>query len=178
MVICYFIIVRIAGIAITGVNDHNRVVTGNHLPDYSYIYATATSGTPLIARCVTGLGPSDGEDNNALGGLYFNGTRIPNGNCNASTAIQPNGALLSNFVGVINLLQCGAFSTEGEGIYTCRMMDSSRMFQRMRLGIYLPGRSEFLRMYIRIHKTYVCIMFIHVQRYVRMMCFYTKIKFN
>ena len=121
---------------------HNRVVTRNHLTHYSYIDATDISGTPLIARCVTGLGPSSTEDNNALGGLYFNGSRIPNGNCNTSTAIQPNGALISNFIGVINLLQCGAFSTDGEGIYTCRMMDSSRRYQEMQLGVYFAGRSE------------------------------------
>ena len=132
--------------------DHNRIVTGNHLTDYSYIYTTATSGTPLIARCVTGLGPSSTDDNNALGGLYFNDSRIPNGNCNASASVQANGALISNFVGVINLLQCGAFSTDGEGIYTCRMMDRLRMYQTMRLGVYFAGRSE-LRIYVCI---YVC----------------------
>ena len=140
--------------------DHNRVITGNHLTDYSYIYATATSGTPLIARCVTGLGPSGSDDNNALGGLYFNGSRIPNGNCNTSASVQANGALVRNFVGVINLLQCGAFSTDGEGIYTCRMMDNLRMYQSMKLGIYFPGRSElFMCTYVRI---YMCFSTIYI----------------
>ena len=143
--------------------DHNRIVTGNHITDYSYIYTNATSGTPLIARCVTGLGPSSTDNNNALGGLYFNGSRIPNGNCNASASVQANGALISNFVGVINLLQCGAFSTDGEGVYTCRMMDSLRIYQSMRLGIYFAGRSGlFMCVYIRMYMyVFFCIIMLY-----------------
>ena len=30
-----------------------------------------------IAHCMTGLGPSNTDNNSALGGLYFNGSRIP-----------------------------------------------------------------------------------------------------
>ena len=122
--------------------NHDQIVTDNHLPDYSSIMVTATSGTPLIARCVTGLGPSDNDDNNALGELQFNGSYIPNGICNTTGSIQPNGALIQNFVGVINLYQCGAFSTNAEGIYTCTMRDSAMVPQSMSLGIYFAGRSE------------------------------------
>ena len=90
---------------------------------------------------MTGLGPNDDDDNNALGGLYFNGNRIPNGPCSGSV-VQPNGTSLDNFVGVIDIFQCGAFSPAEEGVYTCTMMTSSMMNQSMRLGIYLTGRSE------------------------------------
>ena len=111
--------------------------------DYSYINAEepAANSSVLLARCVTGLGPSDGEDNNALGGLYFNGIRIANGMC-GSSVVQPSGATINSVVGVINLRQCGAFSTTGEGVYTCILQNSSMMDQSMRLGIYLTGRSE------------------------------------
>ena len=91
---------------------------------------------------MTGLGPSDGDDNNALGGLYFNGARIPNGNCNASTAIQPIGAMISKYVGVMDLHQCRALTPTEEGVYTCVMINSSMMMQSMRLGMYRPGRSK------------------------------------
>ena len=90
---------------------------------------------------MTGMGPNDGVDNNALGGLYFNGNRIPNGPC-GSSVVQPNGTSLNNFVGVIDIFQCGAFSPSGEGVYTCTMMNSAMMDQSMRLGVYSAERSE------------------------------------
>ena len=135
----------IIGIAITG---GNQIVSDNILPDYSYIYAEdlMSSASVLIARCVTGLGPSGSDDNNALGGWYFNGNRIPNGICDpGSSIVQPNGASLNNYVGVINLLQCRRFSTTREGVYTCTLRNSSMINQSMRLGIYFNGRSEYLR---------------------------------
>ena len=121
----------------------NQIVNDNVLPDYSYITAenVMTNTSVLIARCVTGLGPSGSDDNNALGGLYFNGSRIPNGIC-GSSVVQPSGATIDNFVGVINLLQCGPFSTSGEGVYTCTLQNSLMINQSMRLGIYFSGRSE------------------------------------
>ena len=126
---------------------HTDIVTGNLHKDYSYITADAPSGT-LVARCVTGLGPSDGDDNNVLGGLYFKGNRIPNGVCGTSP-IQPNGAPISDFVGVINLYQCSAIlPPEEEGIYTCIMMNSAMMNQSIRLGVYIPGRSKSFSFYI------------------------------
>ena len=113
------------------------------LTDYSYINARGGNGDGAqLARCLTGLGPS-GNDNGLLGGLYFNGTMIPNsgevGPC-ASHIIQvrPGGSV----AGVNNIHQCGAFYTAIEGIYTCKMMNSSMMEQSFRFGIYLTGRSE------------------------------------
>ena len=108
---------------------------------------------------MTGLGPNDGDDNNALGGLYFNGIQIPNGLC-SSSVLQPNGTSLDNFVGVIDIFQCGTFSPSGEGVYTCTMMNSAMMDQSMRLGVYFAGRSEsplykfmfkLLHMYVAIY---------------------------
>ena len=95
----------------------------------------------MLARCLTGLGPSNNDDNNALGGWYFNGTRIVNGECTDSV-IQPNGATIINFVGIINLFQCRTFTSIAEGVYTCVMMNSSMLNQSVRLGLYLSGRSE------------------------------------
>ena len=134
VILCCIIIL---GITIT----RTSLVTSDILPDYSYINPVPTNTDVLIARCVTGLGPNDDDDNNALGGLYFNGNRIPNGVC-GSSVVQPNGTSLDNFVGVIDMFQCGAFSFAEEGVYTCTMMTSSMMNQSIRLGIYLTGRSK------------------------------------
>ena len=96
----------------------------------------------LLARCLTGLGPNATDDNNILGGFYFNGNRIPNGACGNALAVQPNGAPIENFVGVINLFQCGTFSIAEEGVYTCTVMNSSMTDQSMRLGVYFSGRCK------------------------------------
>ena len=114
----------------------NKVFT-----DFLYIDAGDNNMDPLIARCITGLSPSD-DDNAALGGWYFNGVGLPNGECNDSTIPQSNGADIVNYVGVVDLLQCGAFSLDTEGVYTCIIMNSSMINQSMRLGMYLEGRSE------------------------------------
>ena len=140
----YYIII---GIAIT-LGD--QLIADDILPDYSYIYALVTSTNVIIASCVTGLGPS-GSDNNALGGLYFKESSIPNGVCN-SAVIQPNGRPVNSFVGVINMFQCGTFNVAGEGVYTCTMMNSAMMYQSMRLGIYFIGRSKsLLCKYVFVH---------------------------
>ena len=127
----------------------NQIVTRNFRHDYSYISAPTTSGVSLIARCVTGLGPNSTDDNNALGGLYFNGSQIRNGNCPSSTAIKPRGAPIDEVVGVMDLYQCDTLTPSEEGVYTCRMMSSSMMYQSMRLGVYIPGRSKLIiHMYV------------------------------
>ena len=136
------------GVAVTeviynadGTVSSNDLIFANSLTDYSYI--NARNGDPngaQLARCMTGLGPS-GNDNNALGGLYFNESRIPNGVC-SSSVVQPNGASIDDFVGVIDMFQCGEFSPSVEGVYTCTMMNSSVIDQSIKLGIYYTGRSE------------------------------------
>ena len=119
------------------------------LTDYSYF--SARSGhyyySTQIARCVTGLGPSDTDDNSGIGGLYYNGSKIPDGSC-YSTLIQPKAEYLYNYVGAINIYQCAYFSTAAEGVYTCTMMSSSMMNESVRFGVYFTGRSESLGLYI------------------------------
>ena len=141
------------GIAVIGViyNADGTVsssapISANALTDYSYI--NARDGNPngaFSARCLTGLGPTGTGSgaNGALGGLYFNDTMIPNsdeqGPCSSDVIqVRPGGSL----AGIVNMYQCGAFSTSVEGIYTCTMMNSSMMDQSVRFGIYYNGRSE------------------------------------
>ena len=117
----------------------------NALTDYSYINARVGSGNgALLVHCLTGLAPS-GNDNGVLGGLYFYGNMIPNSgetaSCSSDVIQVRSGASVA---GVINIHQCGAFSTTVEGIYTCTMMNSSMMSESVRFGIYLNGRSESL----------------------------------
>ena len=116
--------------------------SANTFTDYSYITAT-TSDNSIIARCVTGLGPS-GNDNGVLGGVYFNGSMIPNmaTRCTSGGVMQPEPG--ASAAGFINIWQCGAFSPSAEGVYTCTMMNSAMMNESVRFGIYLNGRSESL----------------------------------
>ena len=124
------------------------LASSNALTDYSYVNARGgnPNGATLLARCLTGLGPNGTNDgaNGVLGGLYFKGTMISNsgelGPCTTSDVIQvrPGGGI----AGVTNILQCAAFTTDNEGVYTCTMMNSSMMNQSVRFHIYLNGRSE------------------------------------
>ena len=122
------------------------VTRANALTDYSYI--NARGGDPngaVFARCLTGLGPTSTSRNanGDLGGLYFNGTMIPNSDESASRGsnvilVRPKDSI----AGVTNIQQCGVFTTDYEGVYTCTMMNSAMMNQSVRFGIYLNGRSE------------------------------------
>ena len=140
------------GVAVTkvmyntdGTRGSTALTSANALTDYSYI--NARGGDPigaLLARCLTGLGPS-GNDNGLLGGLYFNGNMIPNSGEQAECSsdviqVRPGGRV----AGVTNFHQCGAFSTSVEGVYTCAMMNSSMMYESVRFGVYLTRRSESL----------------------------------
>ena len=102
-----------------------------------------------MAHCLTGLGPSGNDRNGLVGGWYFNGKRISQGKQGCSSAtVQPipGGAT----AGIINIHQCAQFSTAAEGIYTCKMMNSSMMKESVRLGVYFTRRSESLDLYIYI----------------------------
>ena len=123
---------------------NDQIVTGNLLTDYSYVTAHATNG--LLARCVSGLGPTGTDNNTDLGIWYFNGAHLPYGLCQSPVVdlIQSLAANLTDYIGVINLWQCGAFTTTAEGVYTCVIMNSSMMNQTTRLGVYFSGRSESL----------------------------------
>ena len=124
-------------------------VAADFLADYSYVYASDSPGSngDLLARCVTGLGPTSTSDgaNGDLGGWYFDDTMITNSgeseDCSSQSVQAKPGA---NLAGVINLFQCRAFTTTEEGIYTCTMMTSSLTDQSVRLGVYITGRSESL----------------------------------
>ena len=115
----------------------------------TYINAIENPGIEgfLLARCLTGLGPNGTGDgaNGALGGWYLNDTMIPNSGETVECTSPSVGVIQTRpggrTAGVINIRQCGAFSTTKEGIYTCTMMNSSMMDQSVRLGVYFNGRS-------------------------------------
>ena len=147
------------GVAVTqvmyntdGTLSSSALTSANVLTDYSYINALdGNRNGYLLARCLTGLGPTDNQNNGALGGLYFNGSMIPNNGEEVScmpalgvVQVHPG----ARIAGVANFHQCRLFSTVAEGVYTCTMMNSSMMNQSVRFHIYLNGRSELLDLYI------------------------------
>ena len=143
--------VLIIGVALIGVmpGGSNSIVSANAIDDYSYVNArdgTLDNGVQ-VARCVTGLGPNYSDDNSALGGVYFNRSRLPFETCGGSSRlIHPRAAGLNN-LGVINIVQCSTpFTTALEGIYTCTMMNSSMMNESVNFGVYFNARSEFFHL--------------------------------
>ena len=139
------------GIAVTrAMPGNNAIVSANDISSNNS-YTNDRNSRGQIARCVTGLGPSDTEDNTILGGVYFNESGIPNVACDDSSSpiIRQQAAGLTNNPGVINIIQCSSpFTTALEGIYTCTMMNSSMMEQSVRFGVYFNARSESLDLYI------------------------------
>ena len=146
------------GVAVTQVMYgpfNNALTSANALTDYSYIYArgSAPGNGAQIARCVTGLGPTGtGSDaNDILGGLYFDGNKIP---AVAPPASCPENSQMiqsrlgGSLAGVFNFQQCGSLTTAAEGVYTCTLMNSAMMNESVRFGIYLNGRCESLDLYI------------------------------
>ena len=121
------------------------------LTDYFYVIASNDTGNkrplPFVARCLTGLGPSGNDNNSVVGGFYFNGNMLPKHGtlCSSDVILVRPGP---STAGVINMFQCGAFSTTIEGIYTCTMMNSSMMNQSVRFGVYFSVRSESLDLYV------------------------------
>ena len=142
------------GVAVTevrynvdGTINNRWLISANDLTDYSYINARDVANGRWVARCLTGLGPTSTSAgaNGALGGFYFNGTVIPNSGekaeCSSDVVqVRPGGST----AGVTNIHQCGAFSTAAEGVYTCTIMNSSKMNESVRFGIYFSIRSESL----------------------------------
>ena len=139
-------IVFTVGIALTEVMPgDNAVVSSNAINDYSYVNARGTDDVQLT-RCATGLGPSGSDVNTAIGGVYFNGSRIPDVGCRQSSSpiVRLQSGHLSNVVGVIQTVQCKEFSIAVEGIYTCIMINSSMMNESIRFGVYFSGRCKSL----------------------------------
>ena len=124
------------------------LVSSNHITDYSFVTQPYTlDQNNVFLRCATGLGPSGSDSNTDHGRWYFKGSLIPlETNCGGPVfEVRPaNGR---RYPGVINLYLCGTFTTTEEGVYECRMMNSSMMEQTMRVGVYFSGRSESLDMY-------------------------------
>ena len=122
------------------------LVSDDALTNYSYLNINAEVSINLfLTRCLSGLGPS-GNDNGILGGLYFNGSRIPNSRyigCNAASRIIKVDPGAVN-AGIINMQQCKELSTTTEGVYTYVMLNSSRMNESLSVGLYFTGRSESL----------------------------------
>ena len=148
-------LVHILGIAITGAsNISTDLVSSNQITDYSFVTQPITLDRFNAAlRCASGLGPSGAERNTALGEWFFNGARLrffTLRNYNGS-GLRARGAHDKLYPGVINLDLCGKFTTTEEGVFECRMMNSSMMEQTMRVGVYFGGRSESLDMYPSSH---------------------------
>ena len=138
-----------------GTRGSNTLTSANALNDYSYVYARDSPGDngAQLARCVTGLGPNvtNSDANDILGGLYFNGNKIPAlaspASCSDnSEMIQVR--LGGSLAGVFNFFQCGSLTAAAEGVYTCALMNSSMMNESVRFGVYFTGRSESLYLYI------------------------------
>ena len=138
----------------------NGYSSATALTDYSYISVRdgyRNDGATLLARCLTGLGPTNTSNgtNGALGGLYFNGSMIHNSPeplrsydrplCYSDVVASIPGR---GTAGVINIHLCEHLYTAKEGIYTCTMMNSSMMNESVRFGIYFSIRSESLDLYI------------------------------
>ena len=131
------------GITEMGV-ENNKVNQTNVLEDYSVIYLNGSEKTGrVLFRCVSGLGPTFPRTNDTLGDLYFNNTLLHYNTCNEFVqAVEAKN--ISRFPGVLNIRLCGDLTTLTEGVYTCRLMNSSMMYQNMSVGVYFSGRSMLL----------------------------------
>ena len=138
----WYFILPLLGVQIIGGQETtgvNAIDSGNIIYNFSYVIL-ANPFNGLLFRCATGLGPTS-SNNAETSSLYFNNVRIPYGECNGPV-VQSRGATISNFVGVINVFLCKAFTIEEEGVYTCTMRNSDMVDESVRVGLYLPGRSE------------------------------------
>ena len=87
------------GIALIRVTDTsgNAIVSANAIDDYSYVNDRSIFQYQT-AQCVTGLGPSNTEDNSAIGGVYFGGSSVSFVGCadGSSAAVQARPAIYLN----------------------------------------------------------------------------------
>lgn len=144
-IICHLLGVKITGgnVGTTVMGDGtNLVQDSNVLDDYSAIYLNGDEqSNGILFRCVSGLGPSNGNTNDdIIGDLYFNDILLTKGMCNG--LLQMEGAPVRSNPGVLNASVCGRLNTSTEGVYTCSLMNSSMMYQSMRVGVYFSGRSK------------------------------------
>ena len=141
------------GISITttgpDLNPGTDVVADNQLADYSYLtedsFSLGDSGELL--RCATGIG-TDSSSSLKLGGWYYNDNQLATGSkCLPSSEFKVRSASGRKYPGIIVLYPCDKedpLSLDEEGVYSCRMTNSSMMVQTTRVGLYLSGRSKLL----------------------------------
>ena len=88
------------------------------------------------------MGPTNEDDNSDLGGWYFKSKKVLDSKCNDSNVIESSGAAISDYTGVIDLIQCADLTTFSEGVYTCMINEGAMIVQSMSLGVYFTERSE------------------------------------
>ena len=117
----------------------NTVHSDNVLDDYSVIYVNGNEQIGVVLfRCITALGPSGSDTNSVIGNLYFGNTTI----CTCNGFVMGEGANnVFRHPGVYNARVCGNPTISTEGVYTCRLKNSSMMYQSVRVGVYFSGRS-------------------------------------
>ena len=136
------------GISLTTVENNSSaetdLISKNQLDDYSFIKSPFTLDEHyVLLRCATGLGAGS-ESSINLGGWYFNGKQISVGTtCQMQSTFQVRQASNKLYPGVINLYPCRReLLLNEEGFYSCTIRNSSMIYQTMRVGLYLSGRSE------------------------------------
>ena len=138
------------GILVMG-DGSNKVRASNVLDDYSFIRLNAIEPRDqFLFRCTSGLGPSGNISNNDIGNIFFNNTSLNAvaNKINCTGFVRVTGARsTSNLPGVYSARVCKKFTTSEEGVYTCRLMNSSMMYQNMSIGLYFRGRSKLQIMY-------------------------------
>jgi len=127
-------------------------VSSNQLGDYSFITAPVklpTDNHGVVLRCATGLGPASDKNTLSLGGWYFRNAKIQVNmqSCQSKSVFEVRQARPKSFPGIINLYPCGDLTYDEEGVYSCKILNSSRMIETTRVGLYLSGRSESLDVY-------------------------------
>jgi len=119
------------------------LVSANQIGDYQYLTEPLQLDEHgVILRCASGLGPPGMSDNTVLGGWEFGGVNISIGRSCEKSLFQIRSSIQRDYPGIINLYPCGPLSTDEEGVYSCRIMNSSMMLQTVRVGLYLNGRSK------------------------------------
>ena len=126
-------------------NGNNSVNQEIVLEDYSAIYLNdnEVNGRVLngrvLFRCFSGFVPTVPRTNDEVGDLYFNNILL--NTCNGFVEAVKASDII-RFPGVLNIPLCGSLNTSTEGVYTCRLMNSSMMYQNVSVGVYFSGRSE------------------------------------
>ena len=139
------------GTSVMGDGSSN-VRASNVLDDYSFIRLNTTETmNRIIFRCVSGLGPSGNNTNNVIGNIFFDNKSLSASfnNCTGFLRVTGERSIINN-PGVYNVRVCkffNNFTTSAEGVYTCRLLNSSMMYQNMSMGLYFRGRSKLQILY-------------------------------